>query len=50
MMLTIAKVCSLHRDDAIHSHEEMVLVGVWLAKWLRIPHLYDMHSLACPSN
>ena len=22
----------------------MGLVGVWLAKWLRIPHLYDMHS------
>jgi glycosyltransferase involved in cell wall biosynthesis len=22
----------------------MGLVGVWLAKWLAIPHLYDMHS------
>jgi glycosyltransferase involved in cell wall biosynthesis len=22
----------------------MGLVGVWLAKWLRVPHLYDMHS------
>ena len=32
------------RYDAIHSHEEMGLVGVWLAKWLGIPHLYDMHS------
>ena len=36
--------CSRERYDAIHSHEEMGLVGVWLAKWLRIPHLYDMHS------
>ena len=32
------------RYDAIHSHEEMGLVGVWLAKRLGIPHLYDMHS------
>jgi hypothetical protein len=22
----------------------MGLVGVWLARWLGIPHLYDMHS------
>ena len=32
------------RYDAIHSHEEMGLLGVWLARWLGIPHLYDMHS------
>jgi glycosyltransferase involved in cell wall biosynthesis len=30
--------------DAVHSHEEMGVVGVWLARRLRIPHLYDMHS------
>jgi glycosyltransferase involved in cell wall biosynthesis len=30
--------------DAIHSHEEMGLLGVWLARRLGIPHLYDMHS------
>ena len=30
--------------DAIHSHEEMGLLGVWLAKRMGIPHLYDMHS------
>jgi len=44
MLLTIARRAWSERYDAIHSHEEMGLVGVWLAKWLRIPHLYDMHS------
>ena len=44
MLLTIVRRAMSERYDAIHSHEEMGLVGVWLAKWLRIPHLYDMHS------
>ena len=44
MLLTIARRAWSDRYDAIHSHEEMGLVGVWLSKWLRIPHLYDMHS------
>jgi glycosyltransferase involved in cell wall biosynthesis len=44
MLLTIARRAWSTRYDAIHSHEEMGLVGVWLAKWLGIPHLYDMHS------
>jgi glycosyltransferase involved in cell wall biosynthesis len=44
MLLTIARRVWSERYDAIHSHEEMGLVGVWLAKWLRVPHLYDMHS------
>ena len=35
MMLTIARRVWSDRYDAIHSHEEMGLVGVWLAKWLR---------------
>ena len=30
--------------DAIHSHEEAGLLGLWLAEWLGVPHLYDMHS------
>jgi glycosyltransferase involved in cell wall biosynthesis len=30
--------------DAIHSHEEAGLLGVWLSRRLGIPHLYDMHS------
>ena len=44
MLLTVVRRVVAERYDAIHSHEEMGLVGVWLAKWLRIPHLYDMHS------
>ncbi len=44
MLFTIARRALAGGYDAIHSHEEMGLVGVWLAKWLGIPHLYDMHS------
>jgi glycosyltransferase involved in cell wall biosynthesis len=44
MLFTILRRVISTRYDAIHSHEEMGLIGVWLAKWLRIPHLYDMHS------
>ena len=44
MLFTIVRRIAAERYDAIHSHEEMGLVGVWLARWLRIPHLYDMHS------
>ncbi|HEX5475572.1 MAG TPA: glycosyltransferase family 4 protein [Vicinamibacterales bacterium] len=32
------------RYDAVHSHEEASAIGVVLARMLRIPHLYDMHS------
>ena len=34
MLLTIARPSRRRRYDAIHSHEEMGLVGVWLAKLL----------------
>jgi glycosyltransferase involved in cell wall biosynthesis len=44
MLLTIMRRVMSTRYDAIHSHEEMGLVGVWLSKLLGIPHLYDMHS------
>ncbi len=44
MLLTVLRRAVSERYDAIHSHEEMGLVGVWLARWLGIPHLYDMHS------
>ncbi len=44
MLPTIMRRALTTRYDAIHSHEEMGLVGVWLARLLRIPHLYDMHS------
>jgi glycosyltransferase involved in cell wall biosynthesis len=44
MLLTILRRVATTRYDAIHSHEEMGLIGVWLSKLLRVPHLYDMHS------
>lgn len=44
MLFTILRRVLAIRYDAIHSHEEMGLIGVWLGRWLRIPHLYDMHS------
>ena len=44
MLLTVLRRVVADRYDVIHSHEEMGLVGVWLARWLGIPHLYDMHS------
>ncbi|MEW5982037.1 MAG: glycosyltransferase family 4 protein [Acidobacteriota bacterium] len=30
--------------DLIHSHEEGAAIGLALARWLGVPHLYDMHS------
>lgn len=44
MLFTVLRRVMSSRYDAIHSHEEMGLAGVWLARWLGIPHLYDMHS------
>lgn len=32
------------RYDAVHSHEEAGVLGVLIARWLGVPHLYDMHS------
>lgn len=36
----------LHKNsyDILHTHEEAGFFGVLLAKFYRIPHLYDMHS------
>ena len=44
MLLTTVRLAATKKYDAIHSHEEMGLLGVWLARLLGIPHLYDMHS------
>ena len=46
LTLTILRVALLRgeRYDAIHSHEEMGVLGVWLGRRLGLPHLYDMHS------
>lgn len=44
LAVTAIRQSRRERYDAIHSHEEAGLLGVWLARRLGIPHLYDMHS------
>ena len=44
LAVTAARLARARRYDAVHSHEEAGLLGVWLAKRLGLPHLYDMHS------
>ena len=44
LSITAARLALARRYDAVHSHEEAGLLGVWLSKWLNVPHLYDMHS------
>ena len=44
LTLTAIRRMMSGRYDAVHSHEEAGLIGVGLAAWMRVPHLYDMHS------
>jgi glycosyltransferase involved in cell wall biosynthesis len=44
LTLTALRRAISGRYDAVHSHEEGGGIGVVLARALRIPHLYDMHS------
>ena len=44
LTLSVLRRALSGRYDVIHSHEEGGLIGVILAKLLRLPHLYDMHS------
>jgi glycosyltransferase involved in cell wall biosynthesis len=44
LSLTATRLALTRRYDAVHSHEEGGMIGVLLAKCLRVPHLYDMHS------
>jgi glycosyltransferase involved in cell wall biosynthesis len=44
LTLTAIRLALTRRYDAVHSHEEGGAIGVWLARLLGIPHLYDMHS------
>ena len=41
---TAMRMALTRKYDAVHSHEEGGAIGLVLAKLLRIPHLYDMHS------
>jgi glycosyltransferase involved in cell wall biosynthesis len=41
---TTLRLALAHRYDAVHSHEEGGGIGVPVAAWRRVPHLYDMHS------
>jgi glycosyltransferase involved in cell wall biosynthesis len=44
LAVTALRQARKERYDFIHSHEEAGFLGVWLARRLGIPHLYDMHS------
>ncbi len=44
LAFTAARLAHAGRYDAVHSHEEAGLLGLVLAAWLGVPHLYDMHS------
>jgi glycosyltransferase involved in cell wall biosynthesis len=44
LTLTALRVALGGKYDAVHSHEEGGVIGVVLSAFLRIPHLYDMHS------
>jgi len=44
LAITAYRLARPGRYAAIHSHEEAGAIGVWLARRLGIPHLYDMHS------
>ncbi len=44
LVVTALRQAMKQSYDAIHSHEEAGIVGVWLSRRLGIPHLYDMHS------
>jgi len=44
LMVTSIRRALSERYDAVHSHEEGSFIGVPLAAFLGVPHLYDMHS------
>lgn len=44
LAVTALRRVAAARYDAVHSHEEAGLIGIRIARWRGIPHLYDMHS------
>ncbi len=43
MCRTFIQLCK-NKYDVVHSHEEAGFWCLFLSKWFRTPHLYDMHS------
>lgn len=44
LAVTAARQSRRESYDVVHSHEEAGIVGLWIARRLGVPHLYDMHS------
>jgi glycosyltransferase involved in cell wall biosynthesis len=44
LCVTAWRQAGRERYDLVHSHEEAGVLGVWLARRLGVPHVYDMHS------
>jgi glycosyltransferase involved in cell wall biosynthesis len=44
LALTAWRVARRGGYDLVHSHEEAGFFGVWLARRIGVPHVYDMHS------
>ena len=44
LAIAAIRLAATRRYDAVHSHEEAGVLGLCLASWLGVPHLYDMHS------
>jgi glycosyltransferase involved in cell wall biosynthesis len=44
LAVTSARQAGRESYDVVHSHEEAGIVGLWIARRLGVPHLYDMHS------
>jgi glycosyltransferase involved in cell wall biosynthesis len=44
LCVTAWKQSRRERYDLVHSHEEAGPLGVWIARRLKVPHVYDMHS------
>ena len=44
LFLTAYRLARSRRFDLLHTHEEAGVLGARIARRLRIPHVYDMHS------
>jgi glycosyltransferase involved in cell wall biosynthesis len=44
LMIKTAAWAATRRFECLHTHEEAGFWGAAIARWLQMPHLYDMHS------